>query len=576
MMTPMDFQTLKRQARGIDPSGFPKVRVALLGNHATQFLGKALGYWGLLQRTDCVLYEGEYDQTDMEIIDPGSGLYAFAPEFVVLSISSLKLQDKFYALPPGARAGFASDYAHHIAELVELLTSRLDCRIILNNLEQLNDHVYGNLFSKAEQSFPHQLYRLNDQLLKMSLERPALYLFDLNGLVQRHGATHVRDWSQYVHADIHYALDFQVLLAEGWLRFIQAFRGRLHKCLVLDLDNTLWGGVIGDDGIKGIEVGNLGIGKAFTGFQKWIKELKERGIILAVCSKNTDAVARTPFESHPDMVLRLEDIAVFIANWENKADNIRAIQEILNIGFDSMVFVDDNPAEREMVRQNLPKVCVPELPEDPALYTDYLKSLELFETPAQAEGDKERTQQYQQEAERKKMQFSMTNMEDYLKSLDMTIRIAPFEAIDLPRIAQLSQRSNQFNLRTIRYAEHTLAELASRPGFHTVSVKLEDKFGDYGLISVLILEPRADGALFIDTWLMSCRVLKRGVESAVLNYCAGLAAKDGYKTLVGEYIPTEKNALVKDHYAQLNFVPKDGFWYLDLEHFIPHTHYIQA
>lgn len=575
-MNTLDFQTLKRQTRSIDGGAFPKVRVALLGNHATQFLGKALGYWGLLNRTDCILYEGEYDQVDVEIIDPGSGLYAFEPEFVVLSISSLKLQDKFYALDGVSRSRFAEDYAGHLRELVDLLSSRSGCRIILNNLEQLNDHVYGNLFSKVETSFPHQLYRLNDHLVRMSLERPALYLFDLNGLVQRQGSLHVRDWSQYVHADIHYALDFQATLAEGWMRFIQAFRGHIHKCLVLDLDNTLWGGVIGDDGLQGIEIGSLGIGKAFTGFQKWVKALKERGIILAVCSKNTESVAKTPFESHPDMVLRLDDIAVFMANWENKADNIRAIQEVLNIGFDSMVFVDDNPAERDMVRQNLPQVCVPELPGDPALYTDYLKGLELFETATHADGDKERTLQYRQEAERKKMQFSMTNMEDYLKSLDMTIRITPFDPMDLPRIAQLSQRSNQFNLRTVRYSEHTLASLAEQPGYHTVSVKLRDKFGDYGLISVLVLKQEAAGALFIDTWLMSCRVLKRGVESAVLNYCATLASREGYTALVGEYIPTEKNALVKDHYAQLSFVPKDGFWYLDLEHFLPHTHYIQT
>jgi FkbH-like protein len=239
--------------------------------------------------------------------------------------------------------------------------------------------------------------------------------------------------------------------------------GKFKKCVVLDLDNTVWGGIIGDDGLENIQVGSLGIGKAFTEFQYWVKKLKNRGVIVAVCSKNTESVAKEPFEKHPDMVLKLDDIAVFIANWENKVDNIRKIQQILNIGFDSMVFLDDNPFERNMVRENIPGLLVPELPEDPAEYLEYLYTLDLFETVSYTDNDAERTRQYQIEAQRITLFEKFTNEDDFLESLNMVSVVESFSKFNIPRVAQLSQRSNQFNLRTIRYTEADLEHIAASP-----------------------------------------------------------------------------------------------------------------
>ena len=230
--------------------------------------------------------------------------------------------------------------------------------------------------------------------------------------------------------------------------------------MILDLDNTTWGGIIGDDGMENIQIGSLGIGKAFSEFQYWIKKLKNRGIIVAVCSKNTESVAKEPFEKHPDMVLRLSDISVFIANWDNKVDNIRQIQSILNIGFDSMVFLDDNPFERNIVRENIPEICVPELPEDPANYLEYLYGLNLFETVSFSNEDSARTKLYQIEAERAKVQKKFTNEDDFLKNLEMVSVIEPFNKFNTPRMAQLSQRTNQFNLRTIRYSEADIERIS--------------------------------------------------------------------------------------------------------------------
>jgi FkbH-like protein len=291
--------------------------------------------------------------------------------------------------------------------------------------------------------------------------------------------------------------------------------------------------------------------------------MQQRGIIIAVCSKNTESVAKEPFEKHPDMVLRMDDIAVFVANWENKASNIRHIQSVLNIGFDSMVFLDDNPFERNMVRENIPDITVPELPEDPAEYLEYLYPLNLFETISFSEEDTERTRQYQVEAKRTVLQKSFTNEDDFLKNLEMVSLVEPFNKFNTPRVAQLSQRSNQFNLRTVRYTEADIEAVGDDENYWSFAFTLEDKFGDNGLICVIILKKENESTIFIETWLMSCRVLKRGMENFVLNTIVQFAKQNGFTILKGEYIPTSKNEMVKDHYKNLGFTMANEYWVID-------------
>jgi FkbH-like protein len=572
----IDFKTLKSQAKTVGKAASKSARLAVLGNYSTQFLTMALDYSGLIAGIGFETYEAGYDQAEAEVYDPDSALYRHDPDFILITLSTLKLQTRFYALPEEKRISFTDDLIGELRGLLTTLRSRSRARIILNNLEIINDQIFGSLYAKVDRSFAAKPYELNGELLGLIKTMDDCYLFDLNGLVQYYGAVNVRDWAQYVNADLHFSLDFHATFAKHLTAFIAAFLGAVKKCLIFDLDNTIWGGVIGDDGIGGIEIGSLGTGKSYTELQQWFKQLKERGILLAVCSKNDEAIAKEPFEQHPEMILRLTDIAVFIANWENKADNIRTIQQILNIGFDSMVFIDDHPAERFIVRQQLPEVCVPELPEDPAQYLDLLKSLHLFETASLMSGDKDRTLQYQQEAQRKQLQFAITDIGDYLKSLGMRASIGPFETEDIPRIAQLSQRSNQFNLRTTRYSETEIRRVISSPDYFTIAVKLRDRFGDYGLISTLILKKMDKRSVFIDTWIMSCRVLKRGVECVTLNYCVALCAEAGYDLLVGEYIATARNGLVKDHYRDLGFSSKEGRWFLNTKEYSPCSHHLNG
>jgi len=274
------------------------------------------------------------------------------------------------------------------------------------------------------------------------------------------------------------------------------------------------------------------------------------------------------------MILRMDDLAMFVANWENKADNLKLIQSVLNIGFDSMVFIDDNPFERNMVRTYLPDVCVPELPEDPAEYLAFLEEQNLFETNSYTLEDKERTGLYKEEAKRNISKLSYASEADFLKNLEMICIVNPFDAFSIPRVAQLTQRSNQFNLRTVRYSDEQIAQIASSDSYVTFAFTLTDKYGSHGLISVIVLEKKGKDILFADTWIMSCRVLKRGMEQFALYEILNWAKQNGFTQIEGEYIPTAKNGIVENHYKDLGFTPlNENKWVLDVNSNNPNTNF---
>ncbi len=557
------FNELKKNIKK-DFTGFKPVKVAVLADSASQFFCQALKGYGYTQELAFDIWEADYDQVFQTALDAGSNLYQLQPDYVIVFESSRKLLAKFYGKDADGKRQFAENYMQHISAVTAQISSRIKTNIIWLNYTEINDGVFGNFSNKTSQSFLYQLRLLNLKLMELAQQQKNFNVCDVAALQGQYGNTQLYDEKVYINTDNVFALDFLPVLAKNITDIILSYTGRFKKCLILDLDNTTWGGIIGDDGMEGIQIGDLGIGKAFTKFQQWALQLKQRGIILAVCSKNTEEIAKEPFEKHPDMQLRLEDIALFVANWNNKVDNIRYIQSVLNIGFDSMVFLDDNPFEREMVKQGIPGITVPELPEDPAEYLSYIYTLNLFETASFTEEDTRRNEQYREEAGRVQLQQSFANEDEFLESLDMQAVAAPVDNFTLPRVAQLTQRSNQFNLRTIRYSEEEMKAVMQDANKHTLSIRLADKFGDYGLISALITEKKEDGTLFIDTWIMSCRVLKRGVEHFALNQLVALAKAQHCKVLAGEYIPTAKNGLVKDHYQNLGFEYKDGLWLLDV------------
>jgi FkbH-like protein len=348
--------------------------------------------------------------------------------------------------------------------------------------------------------------------------------------------------------------EFIPLYGDHVARTLAALRGKSRKVLILDLDNTVWGGVIGDDGLEGIQIAQGDArGEAHLAVQSMALDLRQRGVVLAVSSKNNDEVAREPFEKHPEMLLKLDHIAVFQANWNDKATNIQAIAEELSLGLDAMVFLDDNPVERGLVRKLLPQVAVPELPEEQAYYARTLAAAGYFEAIAFASEDLKRAGFYQDNARRATLQKQAGGVDAYLASLDMTITFQPFDAMGRARIVQLINKSNQYNLTTRRYTDPEVAEAENDAGVFTLQVRLADIFGDNGMIGVAICRPGDAGVWEIDTWLMSCRVLGRKVEHMVLGEILKHARAAGVHTLAGTYRPTDRNKLVVDHYAKLGF-----------------------
>jgi FkbH-like protein len=368
-------------------------------------------------------------------------------------------------------------------------------------------------------------------------------------------------------------------IAKSIADVLLAFRGRVVKCVVADLDNTLWGGVIGDDGLEGIELSTHGggAGESFVRLQLYLRQLRRRGILLAVCSKNDEAAALMPFVHHPDMVLKRDDISVFVANWDDKAAGIRRVRDELNIALDSIVFLDDNAFERNLVRELLPEVIVPELPEDPSSVVAFLSELNLFETTSLSKEDLQRALQYQREAERRESATRCASVQEFLQSLDMQMVVARFDRFQVPRIAQLMQRSNQFNLCTRRLSETECSALMRSAAFIPLYATLADRFGDHGLISVVVLEQQQD-TLIIRDWLMSCRVLARGVEQFLMNHVVAEARQLGLTSVIGEYIPTAKNGMVRDFFQQFGFTrlstPGDK-WMLNVSEYQRQDAFIQ-
>lgn len=532
-------------------------RVAVLGTTTTSQLAGLLDLFLFAQGVDAEIYEAPYGLLRQEILDPSSDLYQFAPQFVFLATTRRDLS-------PMPRASDAPEAVEEAVEaavgewerLWQTLHERTGCQIVQNNFDAAPWRAFGNLELSQPGASGNFIDRVNRELSRRAPRWVSVH--DLDGLAQSVGRWNWGDERFFHLAKLPCAPEHLTVYAHNVATVIGARLGRSRKCLVLDLDNTLWGGVIGDDGLAGINLGQGdAIGEAFVAFQLYAKALAERGVILAVCSKNEDANAREPFEKHAEMVLRLDDISCFVANWEDKAANLRRIAQELNIGLDSLVFVDDNPAERALVRQLLPQVATPEIPSDPADYVRAVAQHRYFEVVSVSNEDFQRTEMYRANAQRRQIASDVGDLDEFLRSLDMRAWVGAVGDLELDRTVQLIGKSNQFNLTTRRHSAGDIQAMLANPDWETRVVRLVDRFGDNGLISVLLA--RADGdTLAIDTWLMSCRVLKRGVEQMLLNHIAELARARGLASLTGEYIPTAKNVLVKDHYANLGFTQVSG------------------
>ncbi len=497
---------------------------------------------------------GDFNNYRAEILDGESELYQFEPDLIIVlpDEKSCRYTGRLIDSENAVKAEI-DRVSSDLLELCSVARARSNAEIVLCNFmlpAYFDIGVYRAKSLAADWSFRKAVN------LDLGAKMPGyVHLCDLEFLAYRLGGLAVKDEKTWFESKQICSPMLQVALAKEIAHIVGALKKSPKKVLALDLDNTLWGGVVGDDGLEGIEIGDTSPrGEAFKAFQSYILSLTERGILLGVCSKNDFDKAIEPFRRHPEMVLREENFVSFKANWEPKAQNLIEMAKDLNLHLDSFIFVDDNPAEIEIVRQFAPDVTTILLGDDPSYYVKELQESRLFERFAITDEDARRTEQYKQEARRQTLQASGgVDMDSYLESLEMTGSFSRFNSLDLPRVAQLINKSNQFNLTTKRRTESELETLTADERAVGFSMRLADKFGDHGLIAVVICRTADDAVFEIDTWLMSCRVLKRQVEEEVLNEIVRLARSKNCKLVKGIYFPTAKNAMVRDLYSRLGF-----------------------
>jgi FkbH-like protein len=552
--------TLRKKAavRGLARTGnhSRQLRLALIGGFSLYPLHELIEHLLATAGVTCELFIGDYDNYISEIMDENSDLYQFQPQvvFLIPSDQRCKYQGQLSDSREAQRAQVA-DVCSQILDMCRLVHKRTGAEVILGNFKlpvgfDLGPYRYRVLGS--DWSFRKEVN------LELGLNAPAcVHICDIEFLEHRRGALTSQDDRAWFESKQPCSTEMLVQVAKEVVHIIDSLHRSPKKVLVLDLDNTLWGGIVGDDGLEGIEIGDTSPrGEAFKAFQKYVLSLTERGVLLAVCSKNEYDAAFEPFAKHPEMVLRPEHFVSFKANWDPKTDNIKQMSTELNLGLDSFVFVDDNPAEIEIVRQLAPEVTPLLLGPDPADYVRQLQDSRLFERLSITAEDSQRTGQYRQEVERKSLLSSTTDITSYLASLEMVGTFTEFNLLDAPRISQLINKSNQFNLTTRRRSEAEVHALIDDPKHLCFTMRLADRFGDHGLISVVIarLEKASAGSyLEIDTWLMSCRVLKRQVEEDVVNEIMRLARLHSCDGVRGTYLPSAKNSMVRELYSQLGF-----------------------
>lgn len=540
-----------------------RARLALLGSYTTSQFATMLWLAALRVGVSLELYESPYGQYRQEILDPASSMYGFSPDLVVLAVHAGELALPAYSTSP------EDDIVTEVERWQSLwraLGSRSQATVVQHLFALPPDAPFGHFGSTLPGSRAVTAQATNIELAASAPAHVAVVDCDrLAGLVGKGHWFDARYWHLAKQA---VALDALPLLARHTAAVVAARVGLGKKCLALDLDNTLWGGIIGEDGLNGIRLGDTPDGEAFQAFQESILALKRRGVILAVCSKNNERDAREVFERHPGMRIGLDHVAVFVADWRPKPEQIRSVVAELGIGIDSIVFVDDNPAEREAVRQFLPEVDLVTLPREPAGYVQALADYLLFEPATFTAEDASRTEHYRARSAAAVAADSAESIEDFYRSLEMHAVVSPFTDDDLPRIAQLVGKTNQFNVTTRRHTLPTLRTFVEDPSCVHLSFRLADRFADHGLIAVAIAFKR-ETALVLDTWLMSCRVIGRTLEATVLQELCSAAAARGCSTLRGLYIPTAKNDLVRDLFPRLGFEPAgehDGSteWVYDL------------
>ena len=534
------------------------MNISILSDLSTQFISKNLS--SILDDTNSNITITDYNYRPVE-----SHFYETVEEredYIIILESTFTIYKNY--LESSIKEKFFEDEFKRIKSYLINLSKK--SKILFANFFEINDKLYGNQSVKISSSFIYQIRKLNLIVSEFIQSKENILIFDLSTLINLNGYNTIIDNKLYINYGVLFTIEGSKIISESIGQIIKSNSSKIVKCIILDLDNTIWGGVIGDDGIDKLQIGNVGIGKSFTLFQKWLKLIKESGVLLCVCSKNDEEIAKSPFLKHPEMVLGLDDITIFVANWDNKPTNISEIKKKLNIGFDSIVFLDDNKFERDLVRKSIPEIIVPELPEDPVDYLNFLFNENIFERNISLKNlNTDRTNLYKTEFQRIDFKENFDNENDYLNSLNMVCKLEKINNFNIPRISELSKRTNQFNLTGIRFDESDLEKIIKSEKLDGYSFSLKDSFGSYGVVSFIIFEKEFNDIKIIN-WGMSCRVFKRTLEQFIINKLVFLL-KD-YDNIKGELVPTSKNKVLKLFLSELDII-KDNIINININTFNP-------
>jgi len=564
-----------------DNLALTKFKLAILRSFTVEPIVPLLRAEAFAYGIDLEVHVGDFNTYVQDILDGQSSLYRFAPDAVVLAVrtdqAAPELWRDFADLASevaqqageGVVRGVVHNVVHNYEEWIGAFRKQSQAALIIHSLELPSSPSLGILDDQSDAGQSGLIRQINRELRRIAAGFHGVYSLDYEALVARHGSEHWHDERKWLTARLPIAAGYLLQMAREWMRFIVPLSGRTAKVLLVDLDNTLWGGIIGEDGMAGIKVGAEYPGAAYQALQRALLDLSRKGILLAICSKNNLDDAMEALEKHPGMLVRAKHFAALRINWTDKAQNLREIAQELNVGIDALAFLDDNPFEREQVRAALPEITVIDLPKNPLEYASAVRNCVAFERLTLSAEDQQRTEMYAAQKQRGGAEQSFQSKEDFFRFLEQEAELEPVSDLTLARVAQLTQKTNQFNLTTRRYTEPQIVEMARKPDWHIFSIRVRDRFGDHGLVGVAIAHDEGEQCE-VDTFLLSCRVIGRTVETALLAHLAESAAQRGRKRLVGWFLPTKKNAPARDFYPQHGFERREtngaaSLWTLDLK-----------
>jgi len=554
------------KARSIDGRSFQKkIKVAILSSFTINGLEEALRVKCAESDITCATYLCGYGQYNQDILDQSSKLYEFSPDITFMIIDTRSVLSTLfytpYTIPANDRRTYIDKRVADFVNLVKTFKNRTGSKLVLTNCSIPTYSPYGICEVRTEYGLKEMVYDFNARLSDAFRSDPQVFLFDFNSFVAKYGEINVLDYRQFLVGDIKVSLSYIPHLAEELMGYVKANLGVNRKCIVLDLDNTLWGGIIGEDGFDRIDLSLKPPGMAFMEFQRVLLALYQRGVILAINSRNNEDEALRAIRDHPFMVLREEHFATMKINWSDKISNMKEIAQELNIGLDSIVYFDDDPINRELMSKAIPQIKTIDLPDDPSLYASTLMQINDFNTLVMTNEDRKRGEMYREEHKRTELKRSSSNLEDFLKQLEIRVTMKKANNFTIPRIAQLTLKTNQFNLTTRRYQEEDVETLAQDHTKLIGCAQTQDKFGDNGITGVYIVNKNhEDKEWFIDTFLLSCRVMGRGIEDAMMGYILSKAKEEGVIKVKAEFIPTKKNKPCEQLLPNFGFKKEGEQW----------------